>query len=205
MQGGFRRSMRRALSMSMDDGQRPVIPASPSNQSWFTKRTKSGKLLMDVAKEESGRPNVRYVKAATTKSSLKEKENKAGSPVRGRKPSARVEEMEEEDEPETPEPVKRGRGRPPKSAGAKATSSGKGKKPAKLVEPESEEDEEAESEEEGGEGNGDEQAQIEEQLLQEEKSTRRGGLRELRGPKVKEEETAGRTFRSVRLQAKHMK
>lgn len=214
MQGGFRRSMRRALSMSMEDSQRPAallkaLEDAAAKETAEMKEEKR-KRAKKSATPEGGRPNVRYVKPQSSKGNLKDKkteneekvDKKASSPVRGRRPSAQAKVAKEESEEVTPE--KRGRGRPPK---ATPSSSAKGKKSAKA----SKQVEESEDED----NEGDEQAAIEEQLAQEEKRTR-SAMKETKKANVKEtkakpqkkeekeEETPGRTFRSVRLQAKYI-
>lgn len=215
MQGGFRRSMRRALSMSMEDSQRPaaLLKALEDAAARETAEMKDEKrrIANKSATPEGGRPNVRYVKPQTSKLNLRDKkigkaekvEKKAASPVRGRKPSAKARASKESDAEEVT-PEKRGRGRPPKVV---PTSSAKGKKSAKAIK--------APEEPEHGENEEDEQAAIEEQLAQEEKRNR-GAMKETKKSNVKEmkakmkdekkeeEETPGRTFRSVRLQAKYI-
>ena len=215
MQGGFRRSIRRALSMSMEDSQRPaaLLKALEDAAAKETAEMKDEKRrrAKKSATPEGGRPNVRYVKPQTYKTNLKDKkpekaakvEKKAASPVRGRKPSAKAKAAMEA-EPEEVTPEKRGRGRPPKVTPA---SSAKGKRSSKATKP-IEESEDDENEE-------DEQAAIEEQLAQEEKRTRsamkdekKANVKEKKSTKKEEkreeEETPGRTFRSVRLQAKYI-
>lgn len=207
MQGGFRRSMRRALSMSMEDSQRPaaLLKALEDAAAKETAEMKDEKRrrAKKSATPEGGRPNVRYVKPQTSKGNLKDKtekvekvEKKATSPVRGRKPSAKAKAAKEaESEEVTPE--KRGRGRPPKATPALSAKSKKFAKATKAVE-------ESENEE-------DEQAAIEEQLAQEEKRTRsamketkKADVKETKTKNEEEETPAGRTFRSVRLQAKYI-
>lgn len=213
MQGGFRRSIRRALSMSMEDSQRPaaLLKALEDAAAKETAEMKDEKRrrAKKSATPEGGRPSVRYVKPQTYKTKDKKPDNaekvekKAASPVRGRKPSAKVKAAKEA-EPEEVTPKKRGRGRPPK---ATPVPSAKGKRSSKATKPvkESEDDENEE----------DEQAAIEEQLAQEEKRTRsamkdakKANVKEKKSTKKEEkreeEETPGRTFRSVRLQAKYI-
>lgn len=212
MQGGFRRSMRRALSMSMEDSQRPaaLLKALEDAAAKETTEMKDEKRrrAKRSATPEGGRPNVRYVKPQTSKSNLKDKkpekvEKKAASPVRGRKTSVKAKAAKEA-ELEEVTPERRGRGRPPKGTPA---SSAKGKRSSKATKP-VEESEEDENEE-------DEQAAIEEQLAQEEKRTRsamkdtkKANVKEKKSTKKEEkrleEETRERTFRSVRLQAKYI-